>query len=75
MRKPLSTLALCLTLTFATGCATAPFEKVCPIPVEYTPAEREAASQELAVLCQTPTMTCRMVRDYLQLRDKVRTCR
>jgi hypothetical protein len=65
---------LCLTLTFATGCETVR-SSACPPVVEYTKAEREAAAAEIELLCSAPTMTCRMVRDYLTLRDQVRVCR
>jgi hypothetical protein len=74
MRSSRLPLALFLMLTCATGCATAPSDP-CPPVVEYTKAERETAAAELEILCGAPTMTCRMVRDYLTLRDQVRVCR
>lgn len=58
---------------FLAGCQTAHFDRrACPREVVYTVAEQKVFREKLR---ETPEEIRRLVRDYLDLRDKVRACR
>lgn len=63
---PLLTIALC-----AAGCATGPFDPVCPPLAAYAPAEQARALRELDALPPDSAVQA-MLRDYLLLRDRLR---
>ena len=68
------TLTMCVI-----GCATVPSnppppEIVCPSIIEYTPAFQQRMLEALDML-PSENVLREIVRDYLQLRDRVRVCR
>lgn len=70
MRRALFILAL------LAGCTTPlPYEDAWSSLREYTPAQQQQAATEFVELCKMGAMSCVLIRDYMELRLKVRDCR
>ncbi|MDN7351773.1 hypothetical protein [Acetobacter senegalensis] len=73
MRFLMFLTALALVAPLLSGCESVRYKTVCPTLVTYSLTDQTQLAQEL-VAAPSATMTRRVVRDYVGLRDQVRAC-
>lgn len=73
MRFLMMLTALALIAPLLSGCESVRYKTVCPTLVTYSLTDQTQLAQELVAAPQA-TVTHRVVRDYVGLRDQVRAC-
>lgn len=73
MRLLMLLTAMALVAPLLSGCQSVRYKTVCPTLVMYSQTDQTLLAQELVATPQAIT-THRVVRDYVGLRDQVRSC-